>query len=581
MVERGPEKAGVGGSIPSLATNNFNNLQIAKNIQKSSKPATGFEWEQRTYWYQTYSYDRYGNRTAVAATNTTGLPVVRDGYESLTYDATSNRITTPGFSYDPAGNQTQNNSGQAFVYDAAGRLAEVKNLNGATLATYTYGASNRRLITQTGSETSTDRTYYIWEGNSVIAEYVEQTSATMPKWSKNYIYLGGRLLATESPNGSDEIVHYHHPDRLGTKLVTNNLNTTSFHQANLPFGTALESESTSGITNVTNRRFTSYDRSPTTGLDYAINRQYDSRQSRFTQVDPLGMAAASLADPQTLNMYSYVGNDPLNRVDPDGQFWGALFRFIAGLFTNLKPNVINGSFTYKNVPPASVSFTPNLQNIGVGFAGVGFDLRTGGHWLPAVLGVDESGDSDFRLEFLQDNDGSTSYGPRKEGLISQIIKSLLSDACNNKFAEAGLKTPRDLLRNGIVVGPSSLLLDASSANLRYMGITEYARNRDAKNANHPRTSGVTIRDYPGFKPDTVDGRPRIFLNTPAFDMLAYTIRHEFIHAAGQMPQPRLLGNDLDYIGYSNERRWGGGGKWPHSVSVKTGVTEADIHRACR
>jgi hypothetical protein len=33
LVERGPEKAGVGGSIPSLATNNFNNLQIAKNTQ--------------------------------------------------------------------------------------------------------------------------------------------------------------------------------------------------------------------------------------------------------------------------------------------------------------------------------------------------------------------------------------------------------------------------------------------------------------------------------------------------------------------------------------------------------------------
>jgi len=33
----GPEKAGVGGSIPSLATNNFNNLQIAKNTQISSR----------------------------------------------------------------------------------------------------------------------------------------------------------------------------------------------------------------------------------------------------------------------------------------------------------------------------------------------------------------------------------------------------------------------------------------------------------------------------------------------------------------------------------------------------------------
>jgi len=32
-----PEKAGVGGPIPSLATNNFNNLAIAKNIQKSAR----------------------------------------------------------------------------------------------------------------------------------------------------------------------------------------------------------------------------------------------------------------------------------------------------------------------------------------------------------------------------------------------------------------------------------------------------------------------------------------------------------------------------------------------------------------
>ena len=35
MVERGPEKAGVGGSIPSLATNNFNNLATAGKACKS------------------------------------------------------------------------------------------------------------------------------------------------------------------------------------------------------------------------------------------------------------------------------------------------------------------------------------------------------------------------------------------------------------------------------------------------------------------------------------------------------------------------------------------------------------------
>ena len=310
-------------------------------------------------WKQDYSYDRFGNRTSVSTFNTTGSTVPSDGWSALSYDPTTNRINTPGFTYDPAGNQLQNNTGQSFVYDAAGRLVQVKNQSGTTtLATYTYGASRQRLITQTGSESSTDKTYYVWAGDVVIAEYIEQPSADMPKWSKNYIYLGGRLLATEAPNGTGELVQYHHPDRLGTRLVTNNLDTSSFYQSTLPFGTALDAEST----NATNRRFTSYDRSATTGLDYAINRQYDSRQGRFTQPDPLGMAAASLGDPQSLNMYSYVGNDPVNRIDPDGQFWGALFRFIAGLFTSLRPNVINGSFTFRNTPPISISFTPNFQN---------------------------------------------------------------------------------------------------------------------------------------------------------------------------------------------------------------------------
>ena len=342
-------------------------------------------WEFRTDWNQVYSYDRYGNRTNVVGSNNSGVtPVAQDGSGPLAFDSTSNRITTAGFTYDAAGNQLKNNNGKSFLYDAAGRLAQVRDQAGATvLATYTYGSSNRRLITQTGNSTSTDKTYYIWEGDSVISEYVEQTTASMPKWSKNYIYLGARLLATETPNGSGEKIEYHHPDRLGTKLVTNNLDTTSVSQSNLPFGTALDA----GVPGNT-RRFTSYDRSATSGLDYAINRQYDPLQGRFTQPDPIGMRAASLADPQTLNMYTYVGNDPVNRVDPDGQFWGAFFRFIAGLFTSLRPNVINGSFTYRTLPPITVSFTPNFQNIGVSFAGVGFNVRSNGNWLPQILGQD-------------------------------------------------------------------------------------------------------------------------------------------------------------------------------------------------
>lgn len=267
-------------------------------------------------WSQDYSYDRFGNRTSSTASgNAGGSPVPLDGVGTLSYDS-ANRITTSGYSYDAAGNQLQNGTGQSLVYDAAGRLVKVKDQNNSTVATYTYGASNLRLATQNGNESSTARTYYVWDSATVISEYVTASiTPTAPQWSKNYFYFGGELIATEEPAGiSGERVDYHHPDRLGTRLVTNNSDTTSIEQVTLPFGTALNSQSSGA----TNRRFTSYDRSATTGLDYAMNRSYDSRQGRFTQADPIGMESVNLSNPQSLNLYSYSGNDPINSVDPTG-----------------------------------------------------------------------------------------------------------------------------------------------------------------------------------------------------------------------------------------------------------------------
>jgi len=332
-------------------------------------------------WEQYYTFDRYGNRLTVASTgNSGGTPVVPDGYGTLSYDTTTNRITTPGFIYDAAGNQTQAGTGQTFIYDAAGRLARVDNQSGVAVVSYTYGASNKRLIAHQGDTNAPGRTVYVWEGDSVFAEYNESSALpSVTQWAKNYIYLGGRLLATQEPNGNGgELVQYHHPDRRGTRLITNNANTSVVEQQTLPFGTALDSEST-GV-NTTARRFTSYERSAQTGLDYAVNRHYDARQGRFTQVDPIGMSAVSLANPQTLNLYAYCANDPINNVDPNGLFFGAVLgfvgRFFAGLFGGPGGNInVFGSFTYHNLPPISVSFTDNFKNISLGFAGVNFQLK--------------------------------------------------------------------------------------------------------------------------------------------------------------------------------------------------------------
>ncbi|MGH9567896.1 MAG: RHS repeat domain-containing protein, partial [Candidatus Angelobacter sp.] len=51
------------------------------------------------------------------------------------------------------------------------------------------------------------------------------------------------------------------------------------------------------------------------GLDYASARFYGDGIARFMSVDQL---SGNIADPESLNRYSYVSNDPVNLADPSG-----------------------------------------------------------------------------------------------------------------------------------------------------------------------------------------------------------------------------------------------------------------------
>ena len=57
------------------------------------------------------------------------------------------------------------------------------------------------------------------------------------------------------------------------------------------------------------------ERDAQTGLDHTEYREYSSVLARWLSPDPI---CGNCYDPQSLNRYSYVRNDPVNLIDPDG-----------------------------------------------------------------------------------------------------------------------------------------------------------------------------------------------------------------------------------------------------------------------
>lgn len=69
------------------------------------------------------------------------------------------------------------------------------------------------------------------------------------------------------------------------------------------------------VTDKTRQRYALTERDEATGLDHTLFRKYESFAGRWTSPDPL---AGSIANPQSLNRYTYTMNDPINSIDPNG-----------------------------------------------------------------------------------------------------------------------------------------------------------------------------------------------------------------------------------------------------------------------
>ncbi len=270
-------------------------------------------------WTQGYAYDAYGNRTGVQASGQSGLgtPMPPDGWSTTAYDPASNQVDQTNVSYDAGGNQvTGPRPGSPgdelrYQYDAAGRLVVVRDASGTTLSTYVYGACPRRRARRHGE--SGPVFYSVWDGDIVIAEYSNDSLSVRPRWLSRSVLLRSRVLASQYPGIAGDLdirTVYLHPGLTGTLARTTSSQTRNLEV--LPYGTVLDDGGDAA------HAFTTYDRDPSCGLDYAVHRFYDPGAGRFLQPDPEHIALLGSAGFGLDNDYAYVGGDPANRVDAFG-----------------------------------------------------------------------------------------------------------------------------------------------------------------------------------------------------------------------------------------------------------------------
>jgi RHS repeat-associated protein len=150
---------------------------------------------------------------------------------------------------------------------------------------------------------------------------------TTETWNHTNVWAGGKLLATYDKTGAG--LHFYLDDPLGTRRAqTDYAGVLEQTCASLPYGDSLNcanapgSTYTASLTAPTEHHFTGKERDAESGNDYFGARYYSSNMGRFMSPDWSAkeepVPYAKLDDPQTLNLYAYMLNSPLNGIDADG-----------------------------------------------------------------------------------------------------------------------------------------------------------------------------------------------------------------------------------------------------------------------
>ena len=307
-VLRQDETAGSWTSATVYQHDSLNRLVLANENGNFATPGCP---DDSSRWCQQFGYDNRGNRRVTGATRT-GAPLE----EPTSFDG-NNRITSANWEYDSAGrgNIAKNPMNRTFAYDGEDRQrwvcsngAQCPPTGGNAGTEYRYDGEGRRVMRVDHNASPGVVTVFVYDAKGWLAgEY----GATVGVVGRTYVtgdHLGSTRVVTDSTGG---VVARHDYEPFGVEIgatVANGRSGVFGYGADLP-----------------KIRFTGKERDGETGLAYFGARYFSGAQGRFTSPDwsekPQPIPYADLSNPQTLNLYSYVINNPLNRIDPLGHNW--------------------------------------------------------------------------------------------------------------------------------------------------------------------------------------------------------------------------------------------------------------------
>ena len=204
------------------------------------------------------------------------------------------------FTYDGNGN-TLSDGLRTFQWDAENRL--VKITQGANVYEFTYDGLSRRVAEKLNG-TLTKR--WVWNG-SQIAEQRDATGSTVQR--QHYSQGEKRIGGTDAGN------YYYTRDHLGSiREMTDSTAAVRARYDYDPYGARTK---LSGNLDC-DFGFTGHYYHAASNLHLTLYRAYDQDSGRWLSADPIGERGG-------LNLYGYVGNDPLNFTDPLG-----LDRWVSG-----------------------------------------------------------------------------------------------------------------------------------------------------------------------------------------------------------------------------------------------------------